>query len=135
MDKKVAVILINYKDYAKKYLSDCLVGLRKQTFLRQLILYIVDNSSSDDSFCFLKQEAPEAIILRNKNNDGFAKGNNDAIKEALKDNCDYIILFNMDTVIDEKAVEELVKKAESDIKIGAVQSRLMLWPEKTRVNT
>ncbi len=135
MNKKVAIILINYKDYAKKYLIDCLVGLRKQTFTGQSILYIVDNSSSDDSFNFLKTQAPEAVIIKNRDNDGFAKGNNDAIKEAFKNNCEYIILFNMDTVIDERAVEELVKMADSDPKIGAVQSRLMLWSQKDEINS
>ena len=135
MDKKVAIILINYKDYAKKYLVDCLNGLRKQTFTGQSILYIVDNSSSDDSFNFLKNQASEAVIIRNEDNDGFAKGNNDAIKQAFKDNCDYIILFNMDTVIDERAIEELIKMADSDSKIGAVQARLMLWSPKDEINS
>ncbi|MFA5644066.1 MAG: glycosyltransferase family 2 protein [Patescibacteria group bacterium] len=135
MDKKIAVILVNYKDYAVKYLTDCLDSIRKQDYLGRVQLYIVDNATSEESFLFLEKEAPEAIIIRNKKNDGFAKGNNDAIKRALADNCDYIVLFNMDTVIDEKAVSGLVLLAESDSEIGAVQSRIMLFGEKNLVNS
>lgn len=135
MNKKVAIILVNYKDYAHKYLMPCLDSIRKQDYLGEIKLYLVDNSSSEESFCFLREKAEEAIIIRNKNNDGFAKGNNDAIKKALEEACDYIVLFNMDTVVDSKAVSELVKMAESDNKIGAVQSRLMLFGRDNLVNS
>jgi len=50
--------------------------------------------------------APEAEIIMNKNNDGFAKGNNDGVKRALKQDFDYIILFNMDTVAERDCVQQ-----------------------------
>jgi len=65
----------------------------------------------------------------------FAKGNNDAIKIALAQEFDYIILFNMDTVIEPNCVSELVKVAETEDKSGAVQARLMLWPDKEKINS
>ncbi len=135
MNKKVAIILINYKEYAQKYLSDCLDSIRKQDYVGEKNLYLVDNSSSEESYEFLKKNAPEAIIIRNENNDGFAKGNNDAIKEAFKDKCEFIVLFNMDLIADEKALSEMIKVAEGDNSIAAVQSRLMLWPEKNLLNS
>jgi GT2 family glycosyltransferase len=98
-------------------------------------LFIVDNATSEESFSYLKTHAPEAEIIRNKRNDGFAKGNNDAIKRALRENYDYIILFNMDVVVDKNCVTELVHAAQTDKKIGAVQARLMLWPEKEKINS
>ncbi len=135
MNKKLAIILVNYKYYAREYLNDCLAGIRKQTYSGNTSLYIVDNASSEESCGFLSSMAPEAEIIRNKKNAGFAEGNNDAIKKALEDNCEYIVLFNMDTIIDENAVLELVRMAEKDDQIGAVQSRLMLWPEKDKINS
>jgi GT2 family glycosyltransferase len=135
MNKKIAIILVNYKDYAKKYLDDCLTSIRKQDYLGEIKLYIVDNSSSEESFSFLTGKAPEAMIIRNKRNDGFAKGNNDAMKKAIEDSCEHVILFNMDTAVDSRAVSELVKMAESDEKIGAVQSRLMLFGQDNLVNS
>ncbi|PKM91676.1 hypothetical protein CVU82_00495 [Candidatus Falkowbacteria bacterium HGW-Falkowbacteria-1] len=135
MNKKLAIILINYKDYAKKYLDDCLLGVRKQDFLGEINLYITDNETSDESFNYLEEKAPEAKIIRNKNNDGFAKGNNDAIEEAFRDNCDYIFLLNMDTIIEETTVSEMVRVADNQESIGAVQARLMLYPAKNKINS
>lgn len=135
MNKKIAIILVNYKNYANKYLDDFLESFRRQDYSGEIKFYIVDNSSSEESFSFLSEKAPEAIIIRNKKNDGFAKGNNDAMKRAMEDNCEYVVLFNMDTTVDSRAVSELVKMAESNNKIGAVQSRLMLFGEDNLVNS
>lgn len=136
MDKKIAIILINYKDYANKYLVDCLAGIRRQDCFDNIDLYIVDNSSEEASYNFLSSQAPEASIIRNFTNDGFAKGNNDAIRVALGVGSKYIVLLNMDTIIDDRgAISELIRVAESDKEIGVVQSRLMLWPEKDLINS
>lgn len=135
MNKRVGIILVNYKHYADKYLAECLFSINKQDYLGEIKLYIVDNASTDESLVYLQKNAPEAKIITNENNDGFAKGNNDGIKVAIADACDYIILFNMDTVVDSRAVSELVNMAESDDKIGAVQSRLMLFDNKNLINS
>ncbi len=136
MNKKIALILINYKDYANKYLDDCLLGIKKQDIFKDLFIYIVDNASSDSSYEYLKRKVSNAKIIRNKNNDGFAKGNNDAIKDALSLGFEYILLLNMDTVVeDQSAFSNLLKTFDQDNKIGAVQSRLMLWPEKSLINS
>lgn len=146
--KKVAVIISpNYKDYAEKYLNDCIESLRKQDYQGEMKIFITDNETSPESFALLKKSAPEAEIIRNKGNDGFAKGNNDAMKRAIAQGFDYIILFNMDTVVESNCVSEMVKTAESEKyppcaplvkegnQIGAVQARLMLWPERDKINS
>lgn len=135
MDKRVAIILLNYKDYANKYLKDCISGIRQQDYQSDIKLYIVDNASDSNSFCFLQENAAEAEIIVNKNNDGFAKGNNDAIKKALREKFPYVFLLNMDTIIESDAISKMVKVLESDEKIGAVQARLMLHPNKELVNS
>ncbi|MBU0637190.1 MAG: glycosyltransferase family 2 protein [Patescibacteria group bacterium] len=133
-EKKVAIILVNYKDYAKKYLVDCLISLRKQDYLGERKIFIVDNASSEDSFKYLIKSAPEAEIIKNKNNDGFAKGNNSAIKLALAQGFDYIILFNLDIAIEPDCVKIMVEAAENS-EVGAVQARLMLYKEKNVINS
>ena len=134
--KKAAIIISpNYKDYAKKYLDGCVESLRKQDWQGEMKIFITDNESSEESFNYLKSKLPEAEIIINKNNDGFAKGNNDAMKRAIAQEFDYIILFNMDTVVESDCVSELVKVAESGENIGAAQARLMLWPDKEKINS
>jgi GT2 family glycosyltransferase len=130
MSAKVGIILVNYKDYAQRFLTDCRDSLRAQKYLNYQV-YIVDNASSLESVKYLRENYAEAKIIENANNDGFAKGNNDGIKAALADGCDYVFLLNMDTVIAPDALTEMVKAAEVDEKIGAVQARLMLWERRS----
>lgn len=158
--KKVAIIISpNYKDYAEKYLTDCVESLRKQDYQGEMKIFITDNESSEESFFYLQnklkyyfaggndfngsdQEPAKAGlkiikwgIIRNEHNDGFAKGNNDAIRLAVEQDFEYIILFNMDTIVEPNCVSEMVKAAQSDEKIGAAQARLMLWPERDKINS
>jgi GT2 family glycosyltransferase len=134
--KKAAIIISpNYKDHGLEYLADCVESLRRQDWDGETKLFITDNQSTEASFAFLKDTAPKAEIIRNAGNDGFAKGNNDAMRRALQEGFDFIILFNMDTFIEADCVSRLVETAESDAAIGAVQARIMLWPDKRKVNS
>jgi GT2 family glycosyltransferase len=134
MSKKIGIILINYKDYARRFLNDCRDSLRAQNYSAYQV-YIVDNASNAESKKYLQDNYAEAKIIENINNDGFAKGNNDGIKAALSDGCEYIFLLNMDTVIAPDALTEMVKASEADEKIGAVQARLMIFDKKNIINS
>jgi GT2 family glycosyltransferase len=135
MNKAAIIISPNYEDHAQRYLHDCLESLRRQDWHGEKKIFITDNQSTAESFAFLKETAPEAEIIRNENNDGFAKGNNDAMRLALQAGFDYLILFNMDTIVEADCISHLVKTAESDGAIGAVQARIMLWPDKHKINS
>lgn len=59
------------------------------------------------------------ILIKNDANYGFAHGNNIAIRYTLKkDNPDYVLLLNNDTVLDSDFLDELVKTAETEPQIG-----------------
>lgn len=132
---KVAIVLVNYKDYAQRFLTDCLASLRAQEYSGEIKIFIVDNASTEESYNYLKREIPEARIICNINNDGFAKGNNDAIKIALDEGFDYVILFNLDVIVDKYCVNNMVARAVEDETVGIVQARLMLHPEMDKVNS
>ncbi|WP_048160727.1 glycosyltransferase family 2 protein [Thermococcus sibiricus] len=73
------------------------------------------------------------ILIKNKDNYGFAGGNNIGIKFALSVlNPEYILLLNNDTVVDPKFLDELVKVAESDEKIGIVGPKIYYYDYKGR---
>ncbi|WP_456420718.1 glycosyltransferase family 2 protein [Thermococcus sp.] len=68
------------------------------------------------------------ILIKNKDNYGFAGGNNVGIKFALSVlNPDYVLLLNNDTVVDPNFLTELVKVAESDEKIGIVGPKIYYY--------
>ena len=61
------------------------------------------------------------ILIKNKDNYGFAGGNNIGIKFALSVlNSDYVLLLNNDTVVDKMFLDELVKVAERKDSVGVV---------------
>jgi len=134
--KSIAVIISpNWQDYAKKYLADFLSGLENQDYPGVTKIFITDNESSESSYDFLHLAMPAAEIHRNQGNDGYAKGCNDSIKRALAQGFDYIAIFNIHTVLESDCLTQLIKTAESDPQIGAVQGRMMLWPEKDKISS
>ncbi len=78
---------------------------------------------------FMKNLTPDRrmILIKNRDNYGFAGGNNVGIKFALSVlNPSYVLLLNNDTVVDPDFLSELVKVAESDEKIGIVGAKDLL---------
>jgi hypothetical protein len=86
---------------------------------------VCDNASNDDSVDYVKVNFPLMTIIRNEENFGFAKGNNIAMKLALKKGADYILLLNNDTVAEKDIVEKLVTTAETSKKIGIVGPKIL----------
>lgn len=135
MKKRVALIISpNYKDYAKKYLHDCAESLRNQDYEGEMKIFITDNETSQESFEFLSKTVPEAELILNSRNDGFAKGTNDSIRLALSQGYDYIATFSIHSVLEKSYISELVKKTESEDDVGVVQA-LMLMPDKKTINS
>lgn len=131
MASKVGVILINYQDYAKRFLADCRDSLRKTRYpADRMAVYIVDNASTEESERYVRTEYPEAVVIPSKENAGWGGGNNIGIRKAFEDGCEGVVLLNMDTVVEEAWLEELVRTAQSDRLIGIVQSKLLLHPRR-----
>jgi GT2 family glycosyltransferase len=74
----------------------------------------------------IEEEFPWVELIVNKRNLGFSKANNQGIKYALKKKTDYILLLNNDTeIIYKDWLKEMIKTAESDLKIGIVGCKLI----------
>ncbi len=69
-------------------------------------IIVIDNHSSDDSCAMMKQRFPTIKLIENKENLGFPKGNNIAVKEAKGE---YICILNPDTVVAEDTFEKIFK--------------------------
>ncbi|HBF67686.1 MAG TPA: hypothetical protein DDW36_04665 [Candidatus Magasanikbacteria bacterium] len=131
MTQKVGIILINYKDYAERFLVDCRDSIRELEYPRSsFTVYIVDNATTPETEKYLKEQWPEAVIIPNVENAGWGGGNNIGIKRAFADGCDDVVLTNFDTYVGKNWLSELVFAAYSDKKIGIVQSKLFLHPPR-----
>ena len=108
---RVGIVLVNYN--AEAFIVDCVNSLLDQTY-KDIEIIIWDNNSQDDSVRIIKQNYPSIRLVENKQNDGFAKANNLAVKELLKGDAEYILLLNVDTVSDRFLVENLLEKADQN---------------------
>lgn len=125
----IGIVLINYKDYADRFLADCRDSLRAQDFDKnEVYFYIIDNDSSQASQRSLSDHFGEAIILPREDGN-YAAANKLGIETALKDGCDFVVIANMDTVFDKNWLKELVYAVDSDEKIGVAQSKMLLYPK------
>ena len=134
--KKLAIIISpNWRDYGGKYLPACIHSVRKQDYPGEIKVFITDNETTPESFEFLSKTAPEAELILNKDNDGFAKGCNDSMRLALAQGFDYIFVISIHSELDSACVSELVKAVESDKKIAVAQARMMMAGEDNIINS
>lgn len=108
--ENVTVILVNYN--GKKYLKNCIESIKRQSY-QNLSILIVDNASGDESVQYLQDNYPEIEVITCVENNGFAKGNNIGIEYAVKQGADYVLLLNVDTVIEPDLVEKLMASANA----------------------
>lgn len=121
----VSVIIVNWN--TKKLLEDCLKSIFKYTKEVNFEVIVVDNGSTDGSRQLVKTKFPKVVLIRNKNNLGFTKANNQGIKVAKGE---YVLLLNSDTYFIENALQKLLEVAKS--KNGeAVLAPLLLNEDRT----
>jgi GT2 family glycosyltransferase len=81
----------------------------------------VDNNSDDDSTTMIQREFPDVHLIRNRENVGFARANNQALKEA---DGDYYLLLNSDTIIPKGAVTGMLNYMENHPEVAAVGPKM-----------
>ena len=115
-----------------KFLKNYFESLLSQEY-QDFRIVIVDNSISDLSLQFIRDNYPEElekrriILIKNPENYGFARANNIGIKKAFEDpDCRFIVCLNNDTVLNIDFLGHLVQCAKNHPKAGSIQSK-MLW--------
>lgn len=81
-----------------------------------------------------KKDLPEIILHDDGVNHGFATANNIGIRWAIQNNFDYVFLHNGDLHLHPGAITEAVALAQSDLRIGSVQSLVTYWHDHQKVN-
>lgn len=122
--KKVFLVILNYKNEKDTIeLLDSLKRVNRADF--EFHTVIVDNFPEDPiKIKPLDFKELNLHLIFNKENLGFSGGNNVGIRHALKNGADYIIILNNDTLVDSLFVEELVKVAEKDDRLGIVTPKI-----------
>lgn len=111
---KISITVTNWN--GGKLTRDCLFSIKKYTSLPYELI-IVDNGSTDGSLEMIESEFPNAILIKNLENLGAVKAANQEIKIT---NGDYIVHLDNDTKVTKNWLENLIRVAKSDKKIGIV---------------
>ena len=125
-DPLVAIVILNWNGRA--FLEKFLPSVISSSYNNKRII-VADNASTDDSISFLKANFPAVEIIQNKNNEGFAKGYNTALKQVQ---ADYYVLLNSDVEVTPGWIEPVISLLESDKKIGVCQPKLLAYDDKER---
>lgn len=98
---KLSIIIVNYN--VEHFLEQALISVYKALNGIEAEVIVVDNNSVDHSLTMLAEKFPQVRVMANKENVGFAKANNQAIRESTGE---YVLLLNPDTVVEEDTFEK-----------------------------
>jgi len=109
----LSIIIVNYK--AKRFLRDCLDSIYNTKNNLRLEIWLIDNSSKDDTVPWVKENFPQVNLIENEWNSGFSKASNQGIRESQGK---YLLLLNPDTKISEGKINELLKFMDENPEAG-----------------
>lgn len=123
--KKVAVVILNFN--VKEESLQCVKSVSESDYKNLQIIVV---SNSNDELAEEIKEIRGIVFIQNKENLGYTGGNNIGIKKALEEGADFIFILNADTIIDQKAIGNLVSVAEED-GVGIAGPKILFTDEKT----
>ncbi|MCK5594815.1 glycosyltransferase, partial [bacterium] len=126
-EPSVFIIILNHN--GKEDTIECLESIKAQTY-KNYKACIVDNASTDGSRDYFKEHFPLAMLIENKTNLGFAEANNIAIRRAMKQGFDSVLLLNNDTKNASNMLNELIKPMKINSAIGIVGPKMYYYDKQ-----
>jgi len=117
----VSIILVSYN--TKDLTRDCIKSVYEKTQGVSYEIWVIDNASTDGSVEMVKEEFPGVKLIESKENLGFGRANNLAIRQST---AKYCFLLNTDTILLNNAVQilfDFMEKPEN-FNVGACGGQL-----------
>jgi GT2 family glycosyltransferase len=115
------VIIVNYK--TADLTLQCLKSLYENIPGKYTLeIIVVDNASNDGSVERISLEYPNATIINNSKNLGFARANNLAMKSGRGK---YFLLLNSDTIVFPGVIEKSIEHMNENKHVGILGCRLL----------
>ena len=115
MAKKISIVIVSYN--VRHYLAQCLDSVQKALEGIDGEVFVVDNDSQDDTLTVLPPQYPWVKFIANKENVGFARANNLAIRQSAGQ---YVLLLNPDTTVAEHTLRGALQFMDEHPKAGGV---------------
>ena len=120
MSIKLSVIIVNYN--VEYFLEQCLNSCIKAMKDVSCELFVVDNNSIDGALDMVRTKFPNVQLIDNKDNVGFSKANNQAMRIAKGE---YVLLLNPDTVVEEDTFKKVVDFMDKTPEAGGLGVRML----------
>ena len=129
---KLSVVIVSYN--VRELLTACIDSVVKAAEGIDTEVFVVDNDSADDTVEVIARDYPSVHLINNKENLGFSKANNIAIRQSAGE---YVLLLNPDTVVAEGTLRGAVEFMDQHPEAGGAGVRMhnadgTLAPESRR---
>ena len=129
---KLSVVIVSYN--VRELLTACIDSVVKASEGIDAEVFVVDNKSADDTVEVISRDYPWVHLINNKENLGFSKANNIAIRHSEGE---YVLLLNPDTVVAEGTLRGVVEFMDQHPEAGGAGVRMhnadgTLAPESRR---
>jgi len=118
LDLSISIVNWNTRELLKK----CLKSIYQNTQQIKYEIFVVDNASIDHSVEMVKSDFPQVNIIKNKENVGFSKANNQAFKKSKGR---YFLLLNSDIVVFSYTFDRMVEFMDLHPEVGIVGCKLL----------
>ncbi len=115
----ISVCIVNWN--CRDYLQACLQSLREAALEVSLEVVVVDNGSRDGAADMVAELFPEVVLIRNTENTGFARANNQAARMARGR---YLFFLNNDTIVPPGTLRGLLDYARAHPEAGILGPQL-----------
>ena len=131
--EKTVIIILNYNQ--NDYTLKCIDSILKSSY-KNFLLLAIDNGSTKENQDQLMHKLPkdERLLFKVvKENSGYVGGINFGLKEGAKLRPDNFLIMNNDTILDEKAIEELLKTYKKFQKKAIVTGKVYHYDDPKRL--
>jgi GT2 family glycosyltransferase len=126
MTLSASLIFLNWN--GRDYLSQCLPSAFALDYEEEYEVIVVDNGSSDNSVEFVRRQFPQAGVIENGRNLGFAGGMNVGLRAARGE---VGIILNNDVILRPGWLTELLAPMAADPRIGIAGCKIFYPDGKT----
>lgn len=116
----LSIIIVNYN--TRELLKNCIESINRCTNEIKYEIIVVDNKSGDGSAEMLEKNFPETILIKNRENKGYATANNQGIDIAKGR---YLLILNSDMLFFEDALSKTVNFADDHPEAGIIGCRML----------
>ena len=117
---ELSIICVNWNSL--DYLRECIASIYEHTDGIALEIVVVDNASPEGGIETLKCQFPEIIIIKSRENLGFARANNLGFRQSSGS---YVLLLNPDTRLAGPGINTLLRAIKSLPDAGIVGGKLL----------